>query len=53
MICLHIASPKLINVKSPLDSLNFDHSQLYRGNEKFGYGNENFNSRGDIGHEFR
>ena len=35
----------MINVKSPLDSLELDSSQLMKDNEKLSYGNETFNNR--------
>ncbi len=52
MIYVHLASPKMINVKSPLDSLDLGNSQLIKDNEKLGYGNENFNTIGLKNEEF-
>ncbi len=52
MIYLRMASPKMINVVSPLDNLNFNNLQLDRRDEKLGYENENFNTTGLKNEEF-
>ena len=52
MIYLHLASPSMISVKSPLDNLNFDNLQLDRRDEKSGYENENSNTTGLKNEEF-
>ncbi|MFH1592749.1 MAG: site-specific tyrosine recombinase/integron integrase [Candidatus Woesearchaeota archaeon] len=53
MLYLHMASPTMINVRSPLDSLERDKLQSENSYEKRSYGSENFDSRGLESEEYK